>query len=83
MAWHGMVWQEDCNLNSIGNGRLKKQKPSYLVRCISPGKLNEPHVMFLYRTFPISKVEGLIAATKHTMTVGIPGGMKRKNSQRW
>ena len=29
-------------------------------------------MMSLYSVFPISKVEGFIAATKHTITVGIP-----------
>lgn len=49
------------------------RKESYLVRCISVVKFNEPHVMSLYGAFPISKVLGLIAAINPTMTAGNPG----------
>ena len=51
---------------------LQEKKESYLVRCISAVKFNEPQVTSSYCAFPISKVLGVIAAIKPTMIAGIP-----------
>ena len=59
-----------------------RKEESYLVRCISAVKFNEPHVMSSYLTFPISKVLGPIAAINPTMTAGIPGGKRAKEKKK-